>query len=98
MSPDVQREFWGVGQRVKRAATTLIKPNHMDVAISGNRTPHLHAHLVPRFREPVNYEGREFIDCNNGGSYAYCGERALSDVVMTPMRDDLKKALNLIRS
>ena len=41
-----------------------------NLAILGNETPHLHAHLIPRHRKPIEAHGIRFEDPNPNGNYA----------------------------
>ncbi|MDO8467567.1 MAG: hypothetical protein Q7S56_01300 [Nanoarchaeota archaeon] len=62
------------------------RPN---VAILGNTTPHLHAHLIPRLTKPINKFGIEFIDPNPKGNYAPYEKRKLSEELLMEIKDTL---------
>ncbi|MBN2052476.1 hypothetical protein JW756_03155 [Candidatus Woesearchaeota archaeon] len=64
-----------------------IRPN---IAIFGNETPHLHAHLIPRFYSPRKFYGIEFIDPNPTGNYAPYPKKNIPLEVLLKIRDDIK--------
>ena len=46
----------------KGALRKLFKPNWFNIMQLGNSTKHLHFLLVPRYKNPVLYRGRRFVD------------------------------------
>lgn len=40
--------FWGAVQQVTRCLKSVLGVSRVNVAVLGNREPHLHAHVVPR--------------------------------------------------
>ncbi|MFW5991418.1 MAG: HIT family protein [Candidatus Nanoarchaeia archaeon] len=52
---------------VKQALNKTFKPDWFNVMQCGNMQPKLHVHLVPRYKEKRNFEGRDFVDNNFGG-------------------------------
>lgn len=51
---------------VKRALGREFRPDWFNVMQLGNATPHLHVHLVPRYKQPRRYAGRVFADPDYG--------------------------------
>jgi len=41
----------------ERAVNKLYSASRINMAILGNTIPHLHAHLVPRYKEPKKFHG-----------------------------------------
>ncbi len=44
------------------AITKLFRMDWPNIAILGNTTAHLHAHLIPRYNYPVSFRGIAFVD------------------------------------
>jgi diadenosine tetraphosphate (Ap4A) HIT family hydrolase len=53
-----------------KAVTKLFGESLPNVAIFGNQWPHLHAHLIPRFKEKKHFYDIDFIDPNPKGNYS----------------------------
>ena len=53
----------------EKAVQQLYSPDRTNLAILGNETPHLHAHIIPRYSTPRNYYEIEFVDPNPKGNY-----------------------------
>ena len=65
-----------------------------NVACAGNRTPHLHWHLIPRRQRPITRHGITFIDPNPEGNYSPYERRELPDEVLFQIRNTLRVPLN----
>ncbi|MEK7192558.1 MAG: HIT domain-containing protein [Patescibacteria group bacterium] len=52
---------------IKRALTSLFKPDRFNWMVLGNVTPHCHMHVIPRYAEKRSFHGLDFIDSNFGG-------------------------------
>lgn len=67
-------EMWELFQTIVPkwdfAVYKLFNRSRPNVAILGNETPHLYAHLIPRYRTPCNYDGTIFVDPDPNGDYA----------------------------
>jgi len=64
-----------------------IRPN---IAILGNETPHLHAHLIPRFQTPRQFHGIEFTDPNPKGNYAPYPKKDIPLEILLRIRDEIR--------
>src|SRR5215510_11730692 len=47
--------FMGMVFTVEQALRTLLKPDKINLASLGNATPHLHWHVIPRFRDDPHF-------------------------------------------
>lgn len=73
-----------------RAIRELWGDHRPNVSILGNESPHLHAHLVPRRRSPITFEGIEFVDPNPNGHYSPYPRRELDEKTLIVIRDLIK--------
>jgi diadenosine tetraphosphate (Ap4A) HIT family hydrolase len=46
--------------RVEAALRRVLRPDKVNLLSSGNRTPHLHWHVVPRYRDDPEFPGTVF--------------------------------------
>jgi len=67
-----------------------IRPN---IAILGNEAPHLHAHLIPRFNQPKQFEGIEFIDPNPTGNYSPYPKKDIPLEILLRIKEQIKSKL-----
>ena len=59
-------EIKQVIKELKSALNKTFKPDWFNVMQLGNLVPHLHIHLVPRYKEVRKYDGRIFVDKDYG--------------------------------
>lgn len=59
-------ELKQVVAELKSALGKTFKPDWFNVMQLGNMEHHLHFHLVPRYKEPREYDGRTFTDQDYG--------------------------------
>ncbi|MCG5501628.1 HIT family protein [Ectothiorhodospira lacustris] len=53
--PLEQQHLMGVVLATERALRALMKPEKINLASLGNQVPHLHWHVIPRFREDAHF-------------------------------------------
>jgi len=68
----------------------LFGSNWSNLAIFGNTSPHLHAHLIPRYESLVRFSGIEFVDKNPRGNYSPYQKMSLNEEVLFGIRDLMK--------
>ena len=95
MTPDEMRElFQKVIPSWERGVARFHDNFRPNVAILGNTSPHLHAHLIPRFEKPVIYMGLKFIDPNPKGNYSPYSSVDLSLETLLRVRDDMREGMS----
>jgi diadenosine tetraphosphate (Ap4A) HIT family hydrolase len=65
-------EFSELHTIIKEAKTMLdnaFKPDWYNTVQLTNSEPHLHIHIIPRYRERRVFEGQEFLDSTYGAPY-----------------------------
>lgn len=55
-------ELQEIQKELERALTTLFQPDRFNYIQMGNVVTHLHLHLVPRYREPRTFAGKQWED------------------------------------
>ncbi len=75
------------------AVAELFKHDWPNVAILGNEAPHLHAHLIPRYRSPRNFYGIEFIDPNPKGNYSPYPKKKIDLEILLQIKEEMQAQL-----
>lgn len=63
-------DFFAFGGRIKGVLDKLFHPDLYNYLVAGNRNPHFHLHLIPRYAESRDFQGLTFTDTNWGRNYA----------------------------
>ena len=88
---DVRQEFFLAGQEVKSALKTLFQPDKMNYAALSNTSPRIHVHIVPRYQESREFQGKVFTDTRWGKNYApYDRSFVIDEAMLFSIRDALK--------
>lgn len=93
VSAESLAEFHALGVRVRDALRTLYQPTQFNYLALGNKTPHPHIHLIPRYEHPITRYGHTFTDTNFGGSFQREKSLLIPDELYTAIRDDLIRTL-----
>jgi diadenosine tetraphosphate (Ap4A) HIT family hydrolase len=87
-------ELWNVVlPEYEAAVQSLWQPDHMNYTWLGNdfhlHSGHGHLHLIPRYKTPRNFAGREFIDDRWGQNYVPSTQKPAPIAVVHAVRDAL---------
>lgn len=94
ISPEAQKEFFKVGKDIKKALKHLFQPDRMNYAALSNTSSKIHVHLVPRYKDPREFQGKTFHDTRWGKNYApYDKSYVIEESLLFQIRDALKKVL-----
>jgi diadenosine tetraphosphate (Ap4A) HIT family hydrolase len=66
-------------QRAKAALDILFSPDHYNYVALMNVEPHVHAHIIPRYKGMRQFEEHTFIDSNFGGNFDFATEFFMTD-------------------
>ena len=55
LSVSEQRHLYSVVNAVESALRTLLRPDKINLASLGNQVPHLHWHVIPRWRDDRHF-------------------------------------------
>jgi diadenosine tetraphosphate (Ap4A) HIT family hydrolase len=92
---EVREEFFEIGNQIKTALKTLFQPDKMNYAALSNVSSKIHIHLVPRYKEPREFNGFTFVDTRWGKNYApYDRSFVLEETMLFKIRDTLKSKLS----
>lgn len=70
MTAEEQSEFFTIGRELKHVLDSLFKPDLYNYAAFANTSPHLHVHIIPRYKIPREFCSHSFIDQRWGRNYA----------------------------
>jgi diadenosine tetraphosphate (Ap4A) HIT family hydrolase len=91
LSQTERDSLWEYFGRAKAALDELFKPDHYNYVFLMNVTPHLHAHIIPRYAGTRDFAGETFTDGRLGDHY----DTQASHVLSEEAYDDLVTALRL---
>lgn len=87
-------ELWEIANNLKKVLIKLFKPDHFNHTALGNTTPHLHIHIIPRYKDKRVFENFEFVDEKFGKNpYPYDKGFELDEKIFNKIRDTIKDAL-----
>lgn len=90
-------ELMIVANRLKQALNLLWAPDQYNWAALGNCTPHCHVHLIPRYREPREFNGVLFTDHRWGQNYVpYDKDFRVTETQLAQIRDSLSRQLRRV--
>jgi len=76
-----------------KAVYQLFQHDRPNLAILGNETPHLHAHLIPRYNTPRTLYNVTFTYPNPTGNYAPYPKQKIELYILLQVRDSIKEKL-----
>lgn len=68
--PEEHDELFVILGEWQEALTKLWQPDWWNYAQLGNSIPQLHFHLIPRYKEPREFERKKFVDERWGHNYS----------------------------
>jgi len=95
MTEEERKELFDIGNRLKGVLNKLFRPDLFNWASLANETPHLHVHVIPRYKEKREFEGKAFADENWGTHYMpYDRNLEYSKELLFKIRDSIKEELD----
>ena len=70
LTPGERGELFVIGSHIKRTLTKLFQPDLFNWASLGNISSQCHVHVIPRYKEPREFDGLTFVDERWGKNYA----------------------------
>ena len=89
-----REEFWEIGDVLQKALNKLFQPDVINYASLGMRTPHLHVHFFPRYKDKKYFLGCEFEDEGWGKHPLNNPSKEIPEDVLLNIRDAIKKELD----
>ena len=72
-------------------------PYRENISVLGNSTPHLHAHLIPRYEKPVTVFGTVFTDPRPGHHYKPYEKKASNPKTVLRITEALRTTIRSAR-
>lgn len=85
-------DLWRLVRRIKHALTMIFKPDLFNYACFANEAPHCHVHIIPRYKQPVEFNGRHFHDTRWGKNYAPYPKASFSAEMLESIRQAILQA------
>ena len=86
-----QKELFVIIKELKIALTKAFSPDWFNYSFLGNEIPHLHGHIVPRYKTPVKFLETKFEDKLFGKHYKTDSHFLTTEVILLGVRDEMKK-------
>jgi len=86
-----QTELFMILQEARQALAKAFAPDWFNYSFLGNEMPHLHCHIVPRYRQSVRFMNKVFEDVHFGHNYKTDASHITSEEVLYGVRDQIKK-------
>lgn len=95
MNMDEREELFNqVLPEVKNALDELFNPDLYNYASLGNSCPHLHFHVIPRYKSNRTFNGRDFVDENWDSHWKPDYEHDVSQETIQKLRENMEEHLN----
>ena len=94
MNAGEKKEYFEVGRALKSALTRAFKPDLFNYATLANISPHLHTHVIPRYKTEREFSGIVFRDLRWGKNYVHYDKNfKVENVILFKIRDEIKDKL-----
>jgi diadenosine tetraphosphate (Ap4A) HIT family hydrolase len=93
LTAEEQSDMFTLSKRARTAMEALWDPDHFNYAFLMNRTPQVHFHIIPRYRQRREFAGGTFVDPEFGDHYGVGPARKLSPGAYTEILAALRKRL-----
>jgi diadenosine tetraphosphate (Ap4A) HIT family hydrolase len=88
------KEYYGVGKTLKKALNVAFKPDLYNYATLANVSPHLHTHVIPRYKTEREFSGIMFRDERWGKNYVpYDKSFKVEKEILFKIRDEIKRKI-----
>ncbi len=86
-----QKELFIIIKKLKLALTKAFSPDWFNYSFLGNEMPHLHGHIVPRYKNSKKFMDLVFTDKFYGKHYKTDNNFVTTEKVLLSVRDQIKK-------
>ncbi len=91
LTPDEHKELWDdILPRLTAAIKKSFNADRVNYAHLANREKHVHWHVVPRYDNPVIFQGIEFIDPHPNKTFR-SGEKDLTEEQLDLIFEEIRK-------
>lgn len=88
-----QEELFLILKQLKVGVTKVFQPDWFNYSFLGNKTRHLHAHFVPRYATPKNFEGIVFEDKLFGNNWKTDWDFVIPETILNKIKLLISDAL-----
>jgi diadenosine tetraphosphate (Ap4A) HIT family hydrolase len=88
LAPESRARMMKVVFAVETAMREIIQPDKINLASLGNKTPHLHWHVIPRFKDDKHFPNSHWGDPTNDALGANIHEPSRASILM--FKDKIK--------
>ena len=88
LSPNERARMMKVVFAVETAMREVIQPDKINLASLGNKTPHVHWHVIPRFTDDKHFPNSHWGEATNDGLQA--NSHALPGALQQLLQDKIK--------
>ena len=92
-TPEEKKELFVILRELREALKKVFQPDWFNYSFLGNKTKHLHCHLVARYASERNFAGITFKDERWGNSYRTDHNLQIPDDVIEKIRVQIKEAV-----
>jgi|SRR3989344_1901040 len=93
ITPGEQEELFKIIKNIKMVLHVAFEPDLINYTFLGNKTPHVHCHVIPRYKTPRELMGITFTD-EKWGSNPYKGE--YKSLIFSEVSEEVKQKLREI--
>lgn len=94
ITKEEREELWEIVNHLKDVLVKLFKPNHFNYSSLANVDPHLHIHVIPRYKDKVIFENFKFVDERFGKNpYPYDKSFKIPEDIYNKIKEAIKNAL-----
>lgn len=93
ITKEEQAELFQILASAKSALNKLFQPDRINYVFLGNKTPHLHCGIIPRYADSRSFQGVKFEDKFFGSGYKTDENFKIPKEVFQKIREVLKNAI-----
>lgn len=94
MTQEEIHELFGTIIPARNSAIAQLYQHHREnITFMGNTSPHLHAHLIPRYIEPKELYNIRFVDPNPTGNYAPYPKQKIDETILQDIKNTIIQIL-----
>lgn len=90
LAADEQRRVMAVVFSVERVLRAVLRPDKINLASLGNMTPHVHWHVIPRFRADAHFPQPVWGQRQREGALPPSGLQQLADALRTDLAGEFQ--------
>jgi diadenosine tetraphosphate (Ap4A) HIT family hydrolase len=94
ITPAEVLSLWELFTTTRKCLDALFSPDHYNYVFLMNVTPHVHAHIIPRYADIRMFSGEIFVDGRLGEHYDTGNPHVPPKMVLDELRDTMARELS----